>query len=149
VYLYLTEARDTSFNDPITKYVPELATCVTENAAELAWDAIGIINWDSMTVGALARHLQMFQEAPHLGLLRINWLRNLLALLPQVHSSVATLQLCSYLVTGRVRPSQKTHSVYRCCCISQYSSTLFSHSNSRLSEIGRHRSVLCNSGTLT
>ena len=57
MYLYLTEARDTSFNDPITKYVPELATCVTENAAELAWDAIGIINWDSMTVGPLARHL--------------------------------------------------------------------------------------------
>lgn len=56
-YLYLIEAGDTSFNDPITKYVPELAAYVANNAAELAADAVGVLNWDAITVGALASQL--------------------------------------------------------------------------------------------
>lgn len=57
VYLYLIEAGDTSFNDPVTRYVPELAAYTAEKAAELKENAINFINWDDITVGALASHL--------------------------------------------------------------------------------------------
>ena len=59
MYLYLIEAGDTSFNDPITKYVPELAAYAAKNAeeAEVGVDAIGVFDWDAITVGALASHL--------------------------------------------------------------------------------------------
>jgi CubicO group peptidase (beta-lactamase class C family) len=57
MYLYLIEAGDTSFNDPITRYVPELAAYAAKNEAEVAVDAIGVFDWDAITVGGLASHL--------------------------------------------------------------------------------------------
>lgn len=59
MYLYLIEAGDTSFNHPITKYVPELAAYAAKNAeeAEVGTDAIGVFDWNAITVGALASHL--------------------------------------------------------------------------------------------
>ena len=57
MYLCLTEAGDASFNGPITKYVPDLAAYVAEIAAEHAVDAIGIVTWDSLRVGAPGNYL--------------------------------------------------------------------------------------------
>lgn len=57
VYLYLIEAGDISFNDPITKFVPELAAYAAKTKAELREDAIGIVDWEDITVGSLASHL--------------------------------------------------------------------------------------------
>lgn len=57
MYIYLIGAGDTSFNDPITKYVPELAAYAAKNAAKVGVDAIGVFDWDAITVGALASHL--------------------------------------------------------------------------------------------
>jgi Beta-lactamase len=45
VYLYLIEAGDVSFNEPITKYIPELATYAKTNAAALANDGTDITTW--------------------------------------------------------------------------------------------------------
>jgi CubicO group peptidase (beta-lactamase class C family) len=56
-YFNLIEAGDASFNEPITKYVPELAAYAAENKAELQEGAIGIVDWDDITVGALASHI--------------------------------------------------------------------------------------------
>jgi CubicO group peptidase (beta-lactamase class C family) len=57
VYVYLITAGDTSFNDPITKYVPELARHAEMNANGLATDSIDNVNWNDITVGALAGQL--------------------------------------------------------------------------------------------
>ena len=57
VYVYLIAAGDTSFNEPITKYVPELAHYAEMNANSLATDSIDKVNWNDITVGALASQL--------------------------------------------------------------------------------------------
>jgi CubicO group peptidase (beta-lactamase class C family) len=53
VYLFLIEAGDTHWNDPITKYVPELAAAADSTAS----DAINCVDWASVTVGELASHM--------------------------------------------------------------------------------------------
>lgn len=58
VYTYLMTVGDASWNDPITKYVPELAAYVAKNAAILdSGDNVDVIQWDQITVGSLASHL--------------------------------------------------------------------------------------------
>ena len=57
VYLYLIEAGDLSFNDPITKYIPELAAYANANTVALNEDDVDITNWNDVTVGALASQL--------------------------------------------------------------------------------------------
>ena len=57
VYLYLITVGDTSFNDPITRYVPELAQYAEMNAENLETDDIDTVNWNDITVGSLASHL--------------------------------------------------------------------------------------------
>ncbi len=57
VYLYLITAGDTSFNDPITKYVPELAQYADAHDNEIETDDIDTVNWKDITVGSLASHL--------------------------------------------------------------------------------------------
>ena len=55
VYLFLAAVGDTSWNEPVTKYVPELA----EYAADQQIDTLSIefVDWDSITIRALASQL--------------------------------------------------------------------------------------------
>lgn len=53
VYLYLLAAGDESWNDPITRFIPELQEIA--QAQEL--DPTSDVDWESITVGALASHL--------------------------------------------------------------------------------------------
>lgn len=53
VYLYLIAAGDESWNEPITKFIPELDEL--SQAQEL--DPTSDVDWQSITVGALASHL--------------------------------------------------------------------------------------------
>ena len=57
VYTYLIEVGDVSFNQPITKYVPELASYATSHAAALKTNEIDFVDWNSITIGALASHM--------------------------------------------------------------------------------------------
>jgi CubicO group peptidase (beta-lactamase class C family) len=58
VYTYLMTAGDLSWNDPITKYIPELEAYMAKNKGALeAGDAIDVIQWDQITIGALAGQL--------------------------------------------------------------------------------------------
>lgn len=54
VYTYLANAGDISWNQPITKYIPELA----EDASSTEDDSdIDAFRWDDITLGSLASHL--------------------------------------------------------------------------------------------
>lgn len=57
VYTYLIEVGDVSFNQPITKYVPELASYAANHATALQSNEIDFVDWNSITVGALASHM--------------------------------------------------------------------------------------------
>lgn len=53
VYLYLIAAGDQTWNDPITKYIAELAAISQTQKRDL----VNNVNWDSITVGALASQM--------------------------------------------------------------------------------------------
>lgn len=53
VYLFLIQAGDVNFHEPISKYVPELAGW----ASKAAQDPVGVVDWDHITIGNLASHL--------------------------------------------------------------------------------------------
>lgn len=53
VYAFLIEAGDAHFNDPITKFVPELAAL----AANQTGNALTKVAWDDITIGELASHM--------------------------------------------------------------------------------------------
>jgi CubicO group peptidase (beta-lactamase class C family) len=57
VYTYLAAAGDVSFNEPVTKYIPELAAYAKKNAAALKTSDIDVFDWNDVTVGALASHM--------------------------------------------------------------------------------------------
>jgi hypothetical protein len=57
VYMYLITAGGPSFNDPITKYVPELAQYDHAAANVLSMDDIDSLDWKDITTGSLASHL--------------------------------------------------------------------------------------------
>ena len=42
-----------AFNEPITKYVPEIAAYAAKNAASLQISDIDVYNWEALTIGAL------------------------------------------------------------------------------------------------
>lgn len=54
VYTFLASVGDVSFNEPITKYIPELAEYAAQHAGA---DEIDFIDWDSITVGSLTSQL--------------------------------------------------------------------------------------------
>jgi len=54
VYTYLANAGDDTWNQPITKYIPELAEAASSTADESDIDAL---RWHQVTVGALASQL--------------------------------------------------------------------------------------------
>ncbi|KAH7250862.1 beta-lactamase/transpeptidase-like protein, partial [Fusarium tricinctum] len=59
-YLYLIEVGDTSFSEPITQYVPELAAL----PAKKQGSAIQEVDWDVITIGALASHMAGIPRDP-------------------------------------------------------------------------------------
>lgn len=54
-YLYLIQAGDSTWNRPLTDFVPELAAIVENNRA--VGNSIDDVAWDTITVGALASHM--------------------------------------------------------------------------------------------
>lgn len=54
VYISLLAAGDDAFNDPITKYVPELADYAASHDED---NRLNVIDWNSVTVGSLASQL--------------------------------------------------------------------------------------------
>ncbi|KFY45814.1 hypothetical protein V494_00747 [Pseudogymnoascus sp. VKM F-4513 (FW-928)] len=54
VYTFLASVGDVSFNEPITKYIPELAKYAALNADK---DEIDFMDWDSVTIGSLTSQL--------------------------------------------------------------------------------------------
>ncbi|KEF60356.1 uncharacterized protein A1O9_01916 [Exophiala aquamarina CBS 119918] len=54
VYTYLANQGDDTWNQPITKYVPELAEAASSTVQE---SDIDVLRWDQVTIGSLASHL--------------------------------------------------------------------------------------------
>lgn len=50
VYTDLAAAGDVSFNEPVTKYIPELAAYTSKNAAALRTNDIDFFYWNGITV---------------------------------------------------------------------------------------------------
>lgn len=58
VWSFLLEVGDAHFNDPITRYVPELADVVNETTADgVVYDDIDHVRWEEVTLGQLAGQL--------------------------------------------------------------------------------------------
>lgn len=53
IVTFIAEAGDTRWNDPVTKYVPELQAL----AAKASEDPVMNVDWESVTLGALASHM--------------------------------------------------------------------------------------------
>lgn len=64
VYIWLLAAGDTAFNDPITRYVPEIAEYAARNPAT---DSVNAVDWNTITVGALASQLSGISRDPAAG----------------------------------------------------------------------------------
>ena len=64
VYLFLIEAGDTYFSQPITKFVPELAAAAAaQNSSTTEQNnALETTQWDQITIGALASQLAGIQR---------------------------------------------------------------------------------------
>jgi hypothetical protein len=54
VWSFLIEVGDGVFNDPITKYVPELANLTYALSGDVVYDDISNVRWEDVTVGELA-----------------------------------------------------------------------------------------------
>ncbi|KAL5587205.1 hypothetical protein FOVSG1_012341 [Fusarium oxysporum f. sp. vasinfectum] len=55
-YVYLLEVGDVSFNQPVTRYVPELAD-ISARLRNKSASALQYVDWDAITIGALASHM--------------------------------------------------------------------------------------------
>jgi CubicO group peptidase (beta-lactamase class C family) len=53
IYTFLLEVGDANFNDPITKFVPELAAIATNRSK----DPVDNTDWNSITIGSIAAQL--------------------------------------------------------------------------------------------
>ena len=53
VLAFLAEVGDMHLNEPITKFIPELAT----NRSKAELDAVRYVNWDGVTIGGLASQM--------------------------------------------------------------------------------------------
>lgn len=56
VYSFLIEVGDDHFNEPITKYVPELANRSSHVDPDIVYDDINNVKWEEVTLGELASH---------------------------------------------------------------------------------------------
>ena len=54
VWSFLIEVGDSYFNDPITKYVPELANLGNSTGTNALYDDLDNVKWDEVTLGELA-----------------------------------------------------------------------------------------------
>ncbi|KAL7757436.1 hypothetical protein ACKLNR_011963 [Fusarium oxysporum f. sp. zingiberi] len=55
-YVYLLEVGDVSFNQPVTRYVPDLAD-ISARLRNKSASALQYVDWDATTIGALASHM--------------------------------------------------------------------------------------------
>lgn len=85
VYNFLIAAGDVHFNEPITKYVPELATFAAQHKAALQTNNIDYVSWDEVTVGALASQMAGISREEAFGPVQDADLREALGL-PEVTS---------------------------------------------------------------
>jgi CubicO group peptidase (beta-lactamase class C family) len=63
VYTFLIAVGDVSFNEPITKFIPELAAISARRAAD-HYDNLDTVDWEAVTVGALASQLGGIPREP-------------------------------------------------------------------------------------
>ncbi|KAI4594170.1 hypothetical protein KJ359_008712 [Pestalotiopsis sp. 9143b] len=64
VWTFLMEVGDERFNDPITKYVPELVTATNNTSSDAVYDDIELVRWDEVTLSQLAGHLAGIPRDP-------------------------------------------------------------------------------------
>lgn len=83
IYIWLLAAGDDAFNDPITDYVPELAEYASSHSA--TDDSLNIVDWSSITVGALASQLSGIARDPTAGSQGDDLYQQLLGLPPPTH----------------------------------------------------------------
>lgn len=57
VWSFLIEVGDEHFNDPIIRYVPELAAVSNTLGGTVVYDDIDTVRWEEVTLGQLASHL--------------------------------------------------------------------------------------------
>ena len=57
VWSFLMEVGDEHFNDPITRYVPELDAICNTSVTGVVYDDIDQVRWNEVTLGQLASHL--------------------------------------------------------------------------------------------
>ncbi|KAJ9421015.1 beta-lactamase/transpeptidase-like protein [Fusarium oxysporum] len=55
-YVYLLEVGDVLFNQPVTRYVPELAD-ISARPRNKSASALQYVDWDAITIGSLASHM--------------------------------------------------------------------------------------------
>ncbi|KAI6784647.1 uncharacterized protein J7T54_006693 [Emericellopsis cladophorae] len=68
VWTFLAEVGDERFNDPITKYVPELVSAQNNCASsKTVYDDIDHVRWHEVTLGQLASHLAGIPRDPAQG----------------------------------------------------------------------------------
>ena len=53
VLVFIAEVEDVHFNEPITKFIPELAA----NTSNAGLEAVRHVNWDDVTIGGLASQM--------------------------------------------------------------------------------------------
>lgn len=90
MYIWLLAAGDGAFNDPITKYVPELAQYTSSHNPK---NEVDIVNWHSITVEALASHLSGIGRDPAAGPQGDKLYQQLLGLPPPTHN-ISTNGFC-------------------------------------------------------
>ncbi|KAH7304335.1 beta-lactamase/transpeptidase-like protein, partial [Stachybotrys elegans] len=64
VWSFLIEVGDEHFNDPITRYVPELGAVSNISATGVVYDDIDQVRWNEVTLGQLASHLAGIPRDP-------------------------------------------------------------------------------------
>ncbi|KAG9254832.1 beta-lactamase/transpeptidase-like protein [Emericellopsis atlantica] len=67
VWTFLAEVGDERFNDPITKYVPELVTTKNDSVSGTVYDDIDHVRWHEVTLGQLASQLAGIPRDPAQG----------------------------------------------------------------------------------
>jgi CubicO group peptidase (beta-lactamase class C family) len=63
MFLFLIEAGDGCWSEPITKFVPELQAIAQKNKDAVLQDPIDHVSWDDVTIGALASHMADIGQA--------------------------------------------------------------------------------------
>ncbi|KAJ1324101.1 serine hydrolase [Microdochium nivale] len=111
VWTFLIEVGDEHFSDPITKYVPELAS-VRDNATlepGTVYDDIDSVRWDEVTLGQLASHLAGIPRDPSQTDMSASLLPQQGAALGLPALDASEIPECG--VTGLLRPCSRSETI--------------------------------------